>query len=413
MSPSEFSSATGRDLTATKDEIQEASHSTTRDSVVTVRLSHPAVTSTNDELLDNDFAIESPLEDFPEMVDIRLSDPGERDLSQTEGVIAGIEPRSPVEPFPLMEGNIDRTMDDSSNGRQHDHGIPPEEVKVFQRIHRQSTMSILSAVDESNSDTASISVRSRSDSSGTFSSLGSANVDWTELEKKEEEAPRDETSDEVGFTSSRLNIAKRTQSTAFLLARLERENDALATDPKAAVSKVNKKRKTTRPPSIQHLQMLVNEPTKPSLRYSLIQSPPQMTELEFWAALVVDYPQTAQRLPTLTSNKIRGGIPPPLRGVVWMSIAGARERLLEEQYERLVLEKSPYEGLISKDIGRSFPAVEMFRDPAGEGQRMLANVLKCFSLYDNKIGYCQGLGFVVGPLLMHMDDKAAFCVLVR
>lgn len=96
-----------------------------------------------------------------------------------------------------------------------------------------------------------------------------------------------------------------------------------------------------------------------------------------------------------------------------MSIAGARERLLEEQFDRLVLEKSPYEGLISKDIGRSFPTVEMFRDPAGEGQRMLANVLKCFSLYDNKIGYCQGLGFVVGPLLMHMDDKAAFCVLVR
>ena len=179
------------------------------------------------------------------------------------------------------------------------------------------------------------------------------------------------------------------------------------------MSKVSKKRKTTRPPSIQHLQMLVNEPTKPSLRYSLVQNPPQMTELEFWAALVVDYAQTAHRLPTLTSNKIRNGVPPPLRGVVWISIAGARERLLEEEYERLVSEKSSYEGLIDKDIGRSFPNVEMFRDPAGEGQRMLANVLKCFSLYDNKIGYCQGLGFVVGPLLMHMDDKAAFCVLVR
>lgn len=138
-----------------------------------------------------------------------------------------------------------------------------------------------------------------------------------------------------------------------------------------------------------------------------------MTELEFWGALVADYPQTAQRLPTLTSNKIRGGIPPPLRGVVWMSIAGARNRLLDDEYERLSGESSPYENLIGKDIGRSFPGVEMFRDSDGEGQKMLGKVLKCFSLYDQKIGYCQGLGFVVGPLLMHMKDSEAFCVLVR
>lgn len=203
------------------------------------------------------------------------------------------------------------------------------------------------------------------------------------------------------------------QSTAFLLARLEQENNALAHDPKATLVKASKDRRKSRAPSIQHLKKLVNEPTKPSLRYSMVQDPPQMTELDFWAALVIDYAQTAQRLPTLTSNKIRSGVPPPLRGVVWMSIAGARESLLEDEYDRLCNEKSPYEGLIGKDIGRSFPNVDMFRDPAGEGQQMLARVLKCFSLYDEKIGYCQGLGFVVGPLLMHMGDKEAFCVLVR
>lgn len=138
-----------------------------------------------------------------------------------------------------------------------------------------------------------------------------------------------------------------------------------------------------------------------------------MTGLEFWAALVVNYPQTAQRLPTLTSNKIRSGVPLPLRGVVWISIAGARDQVLEEEYESLCGESSPYENLIGKDIGRSFPSVEMFQDPSGEGQKKLGKVLKCFSLYDQKIGYCQGLGFVVGPLLMHMGDKEAFCVLVR
>ena len=138
-----------------------------------------------------------------------------------------------------------------------------------------------------------------------------------------------------------------------------------------------------------------------------------MTELEFYTALVTDYKRTAQCLPTLLSKKVRGGIPPPLRGMVWQSMAGSRDLLLEDQYDRLAEESSPYEGMIGKDIGRSFPGVDMFKDSNGDGQRMLGRVLKAFSLYDHKIGYCQGLGFIVGPLLMHMGEKEAFCILVR
>jgi len=87
--------------------------------------------------------------------------------------------------------------------------------------------------------------------------------------------------------------------------------------------------------------------------------------------------------------------------------------VLHSEYQRLSTESSPYDALIGKDVGRSFPNVDMFREKDGEGQRMLGNVLKAFSLYDEEIGYCQGLGFVVGPLLMHMSESEAFCVLVR
>jgi len=52
----------------------------------------------------------------------------------------------------------------------------------------------------------------------------------------------------------------------------------------------------------------------------------------------------------------------------------------------------------------------MFKSPNENGQQMLARVLKCFSLYDSKIGCCQGLGFVVGPLLI--DTETVF-ILVR
>jgi Rab-GTPase-TBC domain len=52
----------------------------------------------------------------------------------------------------------------------------------------------------------------------------------------------------------------------------------------------------------------------------------------------------------------------------------------------------------------------MFRSPNENGQQMLARVLKRFSLYGSKIGYCQGLGFVVGPLLI---DTETVSILVR
>ncbi|KAK8187991.1 rab-GTPase-TBC domain-containing protein [Phyllosticta capitalensis] len=221
-------------------------------------------------------------------------------------------------------------------------------------------------------------------------------VDWDTLDKKEGEVEQNGGADE---------------STALLLERLEQANQAIATDPKSGLKP--RARSQSRPPSISQIKKMVENQNAQQVRYSLLPSPPPMTELDFWAALVRDYHGTAQRLPTLTTNKIRSGIPAPLRGVTWVSMAGARDRQLEEQYERLCKESSPYENMIGKDIGRSFPGVEMFRDAEGEGQKMLARVLKCFSLYDEKIGYCQGLGFLVGPLLMQMGDKEAFCVLVR
>lgn len=257
------------------------------------------------------------------------------------------------------------------------------------------TTSIMSPVDFAQT-------RRESTSSGS-----SREVNWAELDANEESSKTD------------VADAGEDESTAFLLARLEQENAMLTSDPKSAVQSVKSRgRSYSRPPSIHHLRNLVENPA-PSIRYSLAPSeqlpeePPPMTELEFWAALVQDYPQTAARLPTLTTTKIRAGIPPPLRGVVWLSIAGARDRNLEEEYETLLTQKSPFEGAINKDIGRSFPGVEMFMDPEGEGQKMLGRVLKCFSLHDKDIGYCQGLGFLVGPLLMQMGEREAFCVLVR
>ena len=73
-----------------------------------------------------------------------------------------------------------------------------DELEQLPRLHRASTISMPSTQEEQ-SETVSITVRSRSNSSGTFSSTESAHLDWDELEKNESQAPRDEGSDEVGI----------------------------------------------------------------------------------------------------------------------------------------------------------------------------------------------------------------------
>lgn len=138
-----------------------------------------------------------------------------------------------------------------------------------------------------------------------------------------------------------------------------------------------------------------------------------LTDLELWTALVSDYTQTAIRLPTLTSRKIRAGVPQPLRGLVWQAMSGARDTHLEGLYETLSVESTPFEKVIGRDLARTFPQVEMFKREDGAGQHDLGKVLRAFSLYDADVGYCQGLGFIVAPLLMNMSHSEAFCVLIR
>lgn len=321
---------------------------------------------------------------------------------------------SPMMPMSAMELSTQReswTRDSSDLDADN-------ESMLKQR--RRETNSTLDTIDmlEPGLDTPALTA-SRSSIDTTNRTSGSSSeddlqsqVDWSVLDKTEEQEKEDKSIPE----------GAEDESTAFLLARLEQENAKFALDPKATSGKGRpfaRARAASRPPSMAHLKKLVATRDAPSIRYSMASDAglpselPPMTELEFWAALVQDYPSTAVRLPTLTTTKIRSGIPPPLRGVVWSSMAGARDRDLEDAFEKLVDEKSPYEGIINKDVGRSFPGVELFRDAEGEGQKMLGRVLKCFSLQDKDIGYCQGLGFLVGPLLMNMGEREAFCVLVR
>ncbi|MBN3271219.1 TBCD1 protein, partial [Polyodon spathula] len=58
--------------------------------------------------------------------------------------------------------------------------------------------------------------------------------------------------------------------------------------------------------------------------------------------------------------------------------------------------------------GRTFPTHPYFSAQLGAGQLSLYNLLKAYSLLDPEVGYCQGLSFVAGILLLHMSEDDAF-----
>ena len=61
-------------------------------------------------------------------------------------------------------------------------------------------------------------------------------------------------------------------------------------------------------------------------------------------------------------------------------------------------------GDISRDVNRTFPTHILFKTAGGLGQMMLENVLRSLSEYFSNIGYCQGMNFVVGVIIIAIVD---------
>ena len=59
--------------------------------------------------------------------------------------------------------------------------------------------------------------------------------------------------------------------------------------------------------------------------------------------------------------------------------------------------------VIRRDIARTYPEHEFFKEKDGLGQESLFNVMKAYSLHDREVGYCQGSAFIVGLLLMQVN----------
>lgn len=137
--------------------------------------------------------------------------------------------------------------------------------------------------------------------------------------------------------------------------------------------------------------------------------------LDSWAEVLTRWKSTKQRPKQLTSL-VRLGIPEALRGEVWQRLAGGgldECATMMDNYRLLITRESSCENVIQRDIARTFPAHDFFKEAGGLGQDSLYRVSKAYAVYDSEVGYCQGLSFLAATLLLHMPEEQAFCVLVK
>ncbi|XP_028021383.2 TBC1 domain family member 1 isoform X2 [Balaenoptera acutorostrata] len=121
-----------------------------------------------------------------------------------------------------------------------------------------------------------------------------------------------------------------------------------------------------------------------------------------------------------THSAVGQGVPRHHRGEIWKFLAEqyhlkhpfpSKQQPKDTPYKELLKQLTSQQHAILIDLGRTFPTHPYFSAQLGAGQLSLYNILKAYSLLDQEVGYCQGLSFVAGILLLHMGEEEAFNML--
>uniref|UniRef100_A0A3Q1ATI6 Rab-GAP TBC domain-containing protein n=1 Tax=Amphiprion ocellaris TaxID=80972 RepID=A0A3Q1ATI6_AMPOC len=185
-----------------------------------------------------------------------------------------------------------------------------------------------------------------------------------------------------------------------LLAKLEEQNRLLETDSKSLRSMNGSRRNSG--------SSLVSSSSASS----------NLSHLEedswiLWGRIVNEWEEVRKKKEKQLKDLVRKGIPHHFRAIVWQLLCSAQNMPIKDQYSELLKMTSPCEKLIRRDIARTYPEHEFFKEKDSLGQEVLFNVMKAYSLVDREVGYCQGSAFIVGLLLMQMPEEEAFCVFVK
>lgn len=114
-------------------------------------------------------------------------------------------------------------------------------------------------------------------------------------------------------------------------------------------------------------------------------------------------------------KRIYKGIPDSIRGTVWkmlleIDMIPNKTRIYEEFRAQARL-NSPDIRQIDLDVNRTYRDHIMFRDRYSIKQQDLFHVLAAYSMYNQEVGYCQGMSGIAALLLMYLNEEDAFWAL--
>ncbi|CAG9312753.1 unnamed protein product [Blepharisma stoltei] len=140
------------------------------------------------------------------------------------------------------------------------------------------------------------------------------------------------------------------------------------------------------------------------------------SRIEKWQKMLTQWEKYTTSKEKILKNRCRKGIPDVIRGRAWYMMSNTQK--VKDYYPKNMYEDIKTSNLrsanmndINKDLARTFPENVYFRFQGG--QEALLNVLRAYSLLDTEVGYCQGMAYLVGVLLMFMDEENAFYLFVN
>jgi hypothetical protein len=126
--------------------------------------------------------------------------------------------------------------------------------------------------------------------------------------------------------------------------------------------------------------------------------------------LAVGIPKFMRHHPVTFQRRLHRGVPPTLRWQIWKDACGYDWRGPVEQYDELCKD-GRWSSLIALDIGRTFSELPEFGETRRES---LHRVLNAYANHRPAVGYCQGMSFVAGLLLLVSgSERETFGVFVR
>ncbi|XP_025197152.1 growth hormone-regulated TBC protein 1 isoform X1 [Melanaphis sacchari] len=134
-----------------------------------------------------------------------------------------------------------------------------------------------------------------------------------------------------------------------------------------------------------------------------------------WSRLLASNPELKRN--SQLKKFVRRGIPFSLRAQTWTSISGVqklKDKYGPNTYKRMLNKpiNEDIRNIITVDVPRTYPD-NIYFHPNSENQKTLFRILCAFAACNPDVGYCQGLNYIAGLLLLVTKNEETCFWLLR